>query len=76
MWPRRKTEEGRAWLIPARKIIGNGYNMTPSALGLVKLETIERPEPEEILVSVAAKEKRIMQLIQEMRALLEEGHGK
>lgn len=47
MWPKRETEEGRAWLVPARKIIDNGYNMTLSGL----------------------------ELIQEMRELLEEGNG-
>lgn len=75
VWPGRKVEEGCSWLVPARKIIKNGYNMTLSGLGLVKPETIEHPPPEEILISVAAKEERIMQLIQEMRALLEGGNG-
>ncbi|SPD75134.1 conserved hypothetical protein [uncultured Desulfobacterium sp.] len=76
MWPKRKIEEGRAWLVPAKKIIDNGYNMTLSGLGLIEAETIEHPEPEEILASVAAKEKRILQLIQEMQELLEKkGEG-
>lgn len=75
MWPRRKTEEGRAWLIPARKIIDEGYNMTLSGLGLVEPETVEHPEPEEILASAAAKEERVLQLIHEMRELLEKGNG-
>jgi type I restriction enzyme M protein len=49
--------------------------MTLSGLGLVKAETVEHPEPEEILASVAAKEERIVRLIQEMRELLEGGVG-
>ena len=76
MWPKRETEEGRAWLVPAKKIIDNGYNMTLSGLELIKPETVEYPEPEEILASVAAKEERILELIQEMRELLEGGSGK
>ncbi|MEA1990870.1 MAG: hypothetical protein U9N58_01540 [Thermodesulfobacteriota bacterium] len=76
MWPKRETEAGRAWLVPAKKIIDNGYNITLSGLNLVKPETMEYPEPEEILASVAGKEERILELIQEMRQLLEWGSGK
>jgi type I restriction enzyme M protein len=75
MWPKREIETGRAWLVPAQKIIDNGYNMTLSALGLVEPETINHPEPEQILAAVAAKEERILKLIQEMRRLLEGGNG-
>jgi type I restriction enzyme M protein len=74
MWPSRKTEEGRAWLVPAKRIIDNGYNMTLSSLGLMEAEKIEHPEPEDILASLAAKEERILQLISEMRGLLENGN--
>ena len=73
MWPNHETDEGRAWLITAKKIIDNGYNMTLSALELIKPETVEYPEPKEILASVATKEERIFELIQEMRELLEVG---
>jgi type I restriction enzyme M protein len=75
MWPKRKIEEGRAWRVPAKKIIDNGYNMTLSGLGLIAAETVEHPEPEEILASVAAKEERILELIAEMRELLAGGNG-
>ena len=75
MWPDRKTEEGRAWLVPARKIVENGYNMTLSGLGLMEAETVEYAEPEEILASVAAKEERILELIAEMQELLSGGNG-
>lgn len=70
MWPNRETEEGRAWLVPAQKIIANGYNMTLSALELVGPEKVEYPKPEEIVASVASKEGRIHQLVTEMRELL------
>jgi type I restriction enzyme M protein len=49
--------------------------MTLSGLGLIEAETVEHPEPEEILLSVAAKEERIFQLIQEMQELLAGGNG-
>lgn len=75
MWPQRQTDDSRAWCIPAQKIIENGYNMTLSSLGLINPEVVEHPEPEEILDSVAAKEERILKLIQEMRDLLEEGNS-
>lgn len=71
MWPGRKPEEGRAWLVPAQRIVDNGYIMTLSGLGLIEAETVEHAEPEEILASVAAKEERILGLIAEMRELLE-----
>lgn len=75
MWPARETEDGRAWLVPAQKIIDNGHNMTLSGLGLIEAESIEHPEPEEILASIAVKEERILALIQEMQALLAGGNG-
>jgi len=62
--------------VPAEKIIKNNYNMTLSGLGLIEPEKIEYPEPEEILESVAAKEERILDLISEMRELLEKGDAK
>jgi type I restriction enzyme M protein len=70
MWPKRETDEGRAWIVPSEKIIDNGYNMTLTALGLIEPEVIEYPDPQDILASVAAKEQRILKLITEMRELL------
>jgi type I restriction enzyme M protein len=75
MWPGRETENGHAWMVPVQKIINNGYNMTLSGLGLVAPDTVDHPEPEQILISVVAKEERILQLIQEMRELLGGGDG-
>ncbi len=76
MWPNREIEEGRAWIVPAKRIIDNGYNMTLSGLGLIETETVEHQEPEGILASVAAKEERILQLIYEMQELIAGGNGK
>ena len=75
MWPERKTEEGRAWLVPVERIIDKGCNMTLSGLGLMEAETVEHAEPKEILASVAAKEERILGLIGEMQELLAGGNG-
>ena len=75
MWPKRKTEEGRAWKVPAKKTLENGSNRTLSCLGLVQAETVEHLDPEEILAAVAAKEERILQLIHEMQELLAGGSG-
>src|SRR5438876_81721 len=59
-WPTRAVEEGRAWRVPADKIIANGYNLTLASLGLVEPEKTEHAEPDEILASVAEKERRIL----------------
>ena len=75
MWPKRKTQEGRAWLVQAKKIRDSGYNMTLSGLGLIKAESVEHPEPEDVLASVAGKEQRILKLIMEMQGLLAGGNG-
>ncbi|MBM4167856.1 MAG: SAM-dependent DNA methyltransferase [Ignavibacteria bacterium] len=74
-WQTRATEEGRAWLVPARVIEENGYNLTLSALGLVEPEKVDHDEPEEILESVAAKEEKIFELITEMRKILLQGNA-
>jgi len=71
-WPKRKTEDGRAWRVPAAKIIANGYNLTLASLGLVEAERIDHAEPEDILASVAEKEQRILEIVQEMRKLVTE----
>jgi type I restriction enzyme M protein len=76
MWPGRENEDNRAWLVPAKRLIDNSYNMTLSSLGLIEAETVEHREPEEILVSVAVKEERILKLIQEMQELFAGGNGK
>lgn len=74
-WPKRKTEDGRAWLVPAKLIEEKNFNMTLSGLGLVKPDKVEHLEPEEILESVVAKEERIFDLIREMQELLSGENG-
>jgi type I restriction enzyme M protein len=76
-WPTREIADGVAWRVPAQKIIDNGYNLTLSSLGLVEPEKTDHDEPEEILASVAEKERRILQIIEEMNELVvaENGNG-
>jgi type I restriction enzyme M protein len=69
-WPKRKTQEGRAWRVPAKRIIESGYNITLTSLGLVEPEKVDHAEPEDILTSVAKKEQRILEIIEEMRELV------
>jgi len=54
--------------VPAEKIIASGYDMSLSSLGLVEPEKTAHSEPEDILASVAEKERRILAIIEEMRA--------
>ncbi|MCE9552486.1 MAG: type I restriction-modification system subunit M [Planctomycetes bacterium] len=77
-WPKRETQEGRAWLVPAKKIIDNGYNMTLAGLGLIEPEKVDHADPDEILESIAAKEGKVFAVIREMRELLagRNGNGK
>lgn len=72
-WPKRETAEGIAWSVPAKQIIENGYNLTLASLGLVEPERTDHAEPEEVLASVAEKERRILEIIEEMRDLMMEG---
>ncbi|MFA7343381.1 MAG: class I SAM-dependent DNA methyltransferase [Terrimicrobiaceae bacterium] len=69
-WPKRKVEDGIAWRVPAKRIVENGYNLTLASLGLAETEKEEHDDPEDILASVAEKERRILEIVEEMRALV------
>ena len=69
-WPKRKVADGAAWSVPAKRIIENGYNFTLASLGLVEAEKADHAEPEDILASVAEKERRILEIVEEMRELV------
>ena len=56
--------------MPAEKIIANGYNLTLASLDLVEPEKTDHAEPADILASVAEKEQRILEIVEEMRSLL------
>ena len=76
-WPKRRTADGVAWRVPAEKMIANGYNLTLASLGLVEPEKTDHAEPEEILASIAEKERKILDIIEEMQELVttEGGNG-
>ena len=69
-WPKREMADGVAWRVPAQRIIENGYNLTLASLGLVEPEKTDHAEPEDILASVAEKERRILEIVEEMRELV------
>lgn len=69
-WPQRETTDGVAWRVPAKRIIEGGYNLTLASLGLVEPEKTDHAEPEDILASVAEKERRILKIVEEMHALV------
>jgi type I restriction enzyme M protein len=50
-WPNRKTEEGRAWIVPAEKIVQSNYNMTLAALELTQPKKVIYRHPKDILKS-------------------------
>jgi type I restriction enzyme M protein len=68
-WPKRVTEEGRAWLVSAKQIIENGYNLTIAGLGLIETEKTNHAEPADILSDILIKERRVLELVEEMRLL-------
>lgn len=72
-WPKRQTADGVAWRVPAKRIIENGCNLTLASLGLVEPEKTDHAEPEDILASVAEKERRILEIVEEMRELVTAG---
>ncbi len=74
-WLKRQTADGIAWRVSAKRIIENGYNLTLASLGLVEPEKTNHAEPEDILASVAEKERRILQIVEEMRQLVIGGGG-
>ena len=69
-WTKRK-ETDRAWRIPAKQIIENGCNLdikNPTAK-----EDLEHLPPEKLVESIVEKEKRILEIMGEIKALLAEG---
>jgi hypothetical protein len=69
-WTKRK-ESDRAWEVPAKQIIDNGCNLdikNPAAK-----EDLEHLQPEQLVESIMEKEKRILEIMGEIKALLAEG---
>ncbi len=69
-WPNRDTADGVAWCVPAKRIVENGFNLTLASLGLVEAEKTKHARPEDILASVTEKERRILEIVEEMRQLV------
>ena len=74
-WQKRRTGEGKAWLVPIRLIEEKNYNMTLSGLGLIEPNKVEHAEPDEILEAAEIKAEKLLTLVKEMRELLIEGNG-
>jgi type I restriction enzyme M protein len=69
-WHDRKENE-RAWCVPARQIIENGYNLdlkNPSAP-----DDLEHRSPEELVESIIEKERRILEIMEEIKGMLGKG---
>jgi type I restriction enzyme M protein len=68
-WPKRKENE-RAWKVAAKAILDNACNLdikNPSAK-----DDLEHLPPEKLVESIVAKEKRILVIMDEIKALLAE----
>jgi type I restriction enzyme M protein len=69
-WTKRKENE-RAWKVPAKKIIENGCNLdikNPTAK-----EDLEHLPPEKLVESIVEKERRILEIMGEIKELLNTG---
>ncbi len=69
-WPKRKTEEDRAWIVPVETIIGNGYDMSLHSLGLIEPEKVEHADPEDILEKIVKTQKQALKILEETRKLV------
>lgn len=68
-WSDRKENE-RTWRVPAAEIAGNGYNLDIKNPNGKK--DLEQLPPEELVESILTKEERIMEIMDEIKWLLEE----
>lgn len=69
-WGKRKENE-RAWKVPAARILESNFNLdikNPSAK-----EDLEHLPPEKLVADIAAKEQRILGLLQEIESLVGKG---
>src|SRR5689334_9563089 len=68
MWWSKRKETDRAWKVTADQIIANGCNLdikNPAAK-----EDLEHLPPEKLVESIVEKEKRILEIMGEIKALL------
>ena len=68
-WFKKKIENQRAWKVPADEILANGCNLdrrNPNAA-----EDLQHLPPEQLAADIRAKEERILEIISNIRSLLE-----
>ncbi|CCF82602.1 Type I restriction enzyme EcoEI M protein (fragment) [Nitrolancea hollandica Lb] len=67
-WWNHREENERAWLVPVEQLIENGYNLdlkNPNAA-----QAIEHLPPEQLVEDILAKERRIIEIIEEIKQAL------
>jgi type I restriction enzyme M protein len=70
-WWKKREENERAWKVPASKIIADGFNLdcrNPNAPDI-----LEHLVPEKVVESIASKERRILELINQVQVAITEG---
>jgi type I restriction enzyme M protein len=70
-WWGNRTENERAWKVPAAEILANGCNLdlkNPNAA-----QDLEHLPPEQLVRSILEKERRIAELMREIKQMLGEG---
>ncbi|MBI3608488.1 MAG: N-6 DNA methylase [Nitrospirae bacterium] len=70
-WWRKREENERAWKVPASEILANGCNLDrKNPRGK---EDIAHLPPEQLVESIITKERRILEIMDEIKRLLEKG---
>ncbi len=67
-WWHNREEDGRAWRVPVERIVENGYNLdlkNPNGK-----QDFEHLPPEQLVEDILAKERRIAELLGEIRGVL------
>ena len=70
-WWNNREENEHAWKVPVEEVIKNNYNLDIKNPNRAKEE--EHRPPEEIVASVMEKEKRILEIMQEIQAQINQG---
>ncbi len=69
-WPNQEVEDGRSWIVPAKKIVDSKYNMTLSRLGLTKPKVIVYPNPVNLVESLRTQQAMAIAAMKEMAEFL------
>ncbi len=70
-WWDRREEQERAWRVPVRQVIDNGFNLDRKNPRAAK--TLEHLPPKELMASIVEKERKILAIVGEIAALLASG---